>query len=327
MRAAAAARRAARVLTIEVLAVSAAILIPSCAAWPTHDSGSRPAATSRATASRPRPGTRDRTAPPRAAAPRPPSRGSGADAALAAALAPVLRDQPGRLAVGVIDQTTGRTAVYHGTWPFDTASIIKADILAVLLIQHQQIGTALSPDERRLATAMIEDSDNNAATALWDAVEGGMGMEAGNAVLGLRHTLPDDSGTWGGAWGLTTTNVTDQLRLLTDLTSARSPLDAANRAYALGLMRHVQAGQNWGVTGAADPDSSPVVKNGWLPIESGWVINSIGVITHDGHRLLIAVLSDGQPDEASGIRQAEAAARAAGDIAATVGPHPAADTG
>ena len=177
MRAAAAARRAALVLAIEVLAVSAAILIPSCAAWPTHDSGSRPAATRRATASRPRPRTRDPTAPPRPAAPRPPSRGSGADATLAAALAPVLRDQPGRLAVGIIDQTTGRTAVYHGTWPFDTASIIKADILAVLLIQHQQIGTALSPDERRLATAMIEDSDNNAATALWDAVEGGMGME------------------------------------------------------------------------------------------------------------------------------------------------------
>jgi hypothetical protein len=231
------------------------------------------------------------------------------------ALAPVLRGHPGSLAVGVIDERTGAMATYHGSWPFATASIIKADILAVLLIQHQQIGTALSSAERRLATAMIEDSNNNAATALWDAVEGGPGLEAGNAVLGLRHTWPSLT----GAWGLTTATVTDQLRLLTDLTSARSPLDAASRAYELSLMRHVAAGQNWGVTSAADPGSRPAVKNGWLPVSSGWVINSIGIAAHAGHQLLIAVLSTGAPAENDGISQVQAAARAAAAIATSAG--------
>jgi beta-lactamase class A len=249
-------RRARLVLSIGVPALGAAILIPSCAAWMAHDSPGRPAATRPAAAAGPRPGTQHSAAAPRPTARRSPSFPNGADAELAMALAPVLRGHPGRLAVGVIDEYTGAMATYHGSWSFNTASIIKADILAVLLIQHQQIGTAVSSPDRQLATAMIEDSDNNATTALWDDVEGGMGLEAGNAVLGLRHTWPSLT----GAWGLTTATVSDQLRLLTDLTSARSPLDAANRAYELSLMGHVEVGQNWGITTAADPGSSPAVN-------------------------------------------------------------------
>lgn len=111
-------------------------------------------------------------------------------------------------------------------------------------------------------------------------------MEAGNAALGLRHTWPAIT----GAWGLTTTTVEDQLRLLTDLTSERSPLDAPARAWELALMQHIQPGQDWGVTAAADPGARPAVKNGWLPAgpHGQWVINSIGVVTLAGHRLLIA---------------------------------------
>ena len=239
----------------------------------------------------------------------PPSRAGGRDARLAAALAPVLRHHAGSLAVGIADPAAGLTATYHGGQPFDTASIVKADILAVLLLQHQQLGTALTPGERQLAAAMIDDSDNAAASALWDAAEGGPGMLAGNAVLGLRATMP----AIYGDWGMTTTTVTDQLRLLADLTSPRSPLSAPARGYELSLMRVVEAGQAWGVTAAASAGTRPAVKNGWLPAgpDRTWVINSIGVISHAGRPLLIAVLSSGQPSESSGIRLAQAAALAA----------------
>jgi hypothetical protein len=216
----------------------------------------------------------------------------------------------------VLDQTTGATATYHASRSFDTASIVKADILAVLLLQHQQLAAALSPGERDLAAAMIDDSDNAAATALWDAAEGGPGMLAGNAVLGLRATTPPAD----GAWGLTTTTVTDQLRLLADLTSARSPLSAPARAYELGLLRAVEPAQAWGVSAAASAGTRPAVKNGWLPAgpDRTWVINSIGVISHAGQPLLITVLSSGQPSESSGIRQVEAVAMAA--VAAITAP-------
>lgn len=214
---------------------------------------------------------------------------------------PVLRDDPGRFAVGVIDQTTGVTATYHGSWLFDTASIVKADILPVLLIQHQQIGTTLSPGE---GSARHRDDRRQR-------------RQCGHRAVGRRGR-----GTWNGGrqchtrparhlpgherrLGLTTTTVAGQLRLLTDLTSARSPLNAASRAYELSLMRHVQPGQNW----ASPPPPTPAGQS---------VINSIGVVTHAGHQLLIALLSSGQPTEDNDISQAQAAARAA--ASAITGP-------
>jgi Beta-lactamase enzyme family len=230
-------------------------------------------------------------------------------AALAAALPPVLREQTGSLAIAVADLSTGVTASYHPHEPFHTASIVKAGILATLLLQQQRQHAGLTPAEQGLATMMIEDSDNAAASALWDAIGAAAGLAAADRVLGLRHTDPGPD----GLWGLTATTVTDQLRLLAALTSAGSPLTAASRHYELGLMRDVEAGQNWGVTAAADPGSGPAVKNGWLPDgPSGlWVINSIGVLRHRGQRLLVAVLSSGQPTQQAGIQQVQAAAQAA----------------
>ena len=230
-------------------------------------------------------------------------------AALTTALAPVLRGQTGLLAAGVTDLSTGITATYHPRELFHTASIVKADILATLLLQRQHQAAGLSPAEQQLATLMIEESDNDAASALWDVIGAAAGLAAADQVLGLRHTEPGP----GGLWGLTATTVTDQLHLLADLTSAAGPLTAASRHYELGLMRSVEPGQNWGVTAAAGRASLPAVKNGWLPDgPSGWwVINSIGVVRHDGQRLLITVLSSGQPSQTAGISQVQAAARAA----------------
>jgi hypothetical protein len=228
------------------------------------------------------------------------------DAQLAAALTLVRQHYAGRVAVGVTDQATGVTAVYHATESFKTASIVKADILAVLLLQLQQAGASIGAADRQLAARMIEDSDNAAASALWGVVGEGPGLEAGNDVLGLNQTVPGPS----GYWGLTTTTITDQLRLLAVLTSARSPLSAAARGYELGLMRHVEAGQNWGITTAASTGTRPAVKNGWLPVgpQGLWVINSIGVISHAGHQLAIAVLSAGNPSQSAGISLVQAAA-------------------
>jgi hypothetical protein len=61
-----------------------------------------------------------------------------------------------------------------------------------------------------------------------------------------------------------------------------------------------------------------MVKNGWLPspVTSRWEINSIGEVIHDHQRLLIAVLSDDNASEASGISVVEEIAwKAAGAMA------------
>jgi beta-lactamase class A len=227
---------------------------------------------------------------------------------LTAALSSVRRHHTGTFAAGVIDAATGAVAVFHGGRLFHTASIVKVDILATLLLQHQRARTPLSQRQRTLAAEMIENSDNLAASDLWDAIGRAGGLRKANHKLGLRHTTPGE----GAYWGLTSTTVDDQLRLLADLTLLNSPLSARSRSYELGLMRHVAADQAWGVTAAATPGTRSAVKNGWLPDGSytTWVINSIGVIHDDGHEILVAVLSKDQPSESAGIAQAEAAARA-----------------
>jgi hypothetical protein len=237
------------------------------------------------------------------------------NARLAAALTPVLRQGTGNLAAGVVDAATGAVAVYGGGREFHTASIIKVDILASLLLEHQWSDAPLSAGQRGLAAEMIEDSDDEAANELWDAVGQGQGLNAANEELGLRQTTPGD----GIYWGLTSTTVDDQLRLLADLVSSRSPLSPGSRSYELGLMRHVAADQDWGVTAAAVPATAAAVKDGWLPDGSttAWVINSIGVISRNGHEMLVAVLSSDQPSESAGIAQVDAAARAA--VSAIIG--------
>src|SRR6266536_877304 len=231
-----------------------------------------------------------------------------ADAALATAIAPILRHRTGSVAVGISDLATGVMASYGSRTGFHTASIVKVDILAALLLQTQRRHIALDQGGTDLATEMIESSDNDAASTLWDAAGGAPGITAADRDLGLRDTVPDQEGNWG----FTSTTVTDQLRLLADLTSPRSPLTAASRRYELSLLREVDPGQGWGVTAAADPGTRSAVKNGWLPAspQGWWMINSIGVISHDGHQLLAAVLSSGQPSPGVGIAQVQALAKA-----------------
>jgi hypothetical protein len=228
---------------------------------------------------------------------------------LAAALAPVLRHRSGNLAAGVVDAATGAVAVFDGADLFHTASIVKADILATLLLEHQQAGTPLSSKQRSLATEMIEDSSDQAASDLWGQIGKAVGLSYANQQLGLQQTKPGS----GMDWGLTSTTVDDQLRLLADLGSSHSALSAGSRSYELGLMQHVAAGQAWGVTSAAARGTVPAVKNGWLPDGSytTWVINSIGVISSGGHEILVAILSSDQPSESAGITQVDAAAKAA----------------
>jgi hypothetical protein len=236
------------------------------------------------------------------------------DALLAAAMRTVLRVHHGAVAVGVIDLTTGQQALYHAETQFRAADIMAADILAALLIRHQRAGTSVTSAQAHLASAMMNGSVA-AAAALWRAIGGRTGAAAANHLLNLSHTSPGG----GDQWDLTSTTVADQLALLTDLTSARSPLPSAARDYVLGLLADGATGDRWGVGAAAARRSGYAEGGGGLPDGRLWDVNSIGVVTHAGHVLLIAVLSSRSPTEAAGRSLASAAAVAAADIATKPG--------
>ena len=198
-------------------------------------------------------------------------------------------DTDADFAVAAIDVDTGETLAY-GDGSFDTASIVKVDILAALLHQAQQDGRALTASERTLATAMIERSDNTAATTLFNAVGGKAGLEAFNDVIGLDDTVVGSDGNWG----LTQTTAADQLKLLEVVFGDDSVLSADSQAYEQGLMSDVIDSQNFGVSAAADDADDAALKVGYLQrsVTGLWDVTSIGKVEAGVHTYLVAVLSD-----------------------------------
>ncbi len=243
------------------------------------------------------------------------------DEQLAAALDAVTTTGEVRFAVAVLDPADGSTGVYGDEGPYDTASIVKVDILVALLLRAQDEGRELTGQERAHAHAMITSSDNAAATALWAVIGGAEGLDAAHARLGLDATR---AGT-EGRWGLTQTTAADQLVLPDAVFGQPEALTAASQAYVRGLLDAVVEGQDWGVSAAGDDDDGDegdgsgtgsggcALKNGWLPRSATglWDINSIGRVTLDGRELLIAVLSDGHTTKEAGVALVERVARAA----------------
>jgi hypothetical protein len=218
-----------------------------------------------------------------------------------------LRGRNGEHAVSVYDRVTGVYCVYNGSKDFDSASIVKAIIMAALLRRHQETKTPLSAWEKSEATLMITQSDNNAATALWDE----LGMSNLQHFLNLADMGETKLGQ-DGAWGLTQVTAHDEMLLLKLLTAPNSVLDAYSRSYQLGLMAQVTSWEAWGVTAGTPSGIAWHVKNGWLPDATGWHINSIGTFSGHGKDYMIAVLSDNtdmNDDEQYGINTIEDVAR------------------
>jgi Beta-lactamase enzyme family len=213
----------------------------------------------------------------------------------------------GTVVAAVYDVAAGQMWTLGPQHPQAEASIVKLDILETLYAQ-QGNGPALAGTDQSLAQQMMEDSDNAAATSLWNAVGGPKRIQSFNTAAGLTHTLPSScvicpGFAWPG-WGLTTTTPADQIALLRELIEPSTLLTDAQRQNALEFMENVTPGQRWGVTGGVPPQATVALKNGWLPLNSArtdWQINSIGWVKGSGRNYLMAVLTTGNPTEQYGI--------------------------
>jgi beta-lactamase class A len=220
------------------------------------------------------------------------------------------------ISVAALNTATGATFSYGATGAMVMGSIAKLDILETLLLQHEDTHTTLSDNDDSLATSMIEVSDNDAADALWAEIGSDPAVSAANVRLGIPNLVVGTA----GLWGLGTTNATDQLTLLKNLTTTGGPLDAASQTYALNLMRNVSSDQRWGVGAAADPGTVFANKNGWLANDADndlWLVNSDGIVTVQGQLVLISVLTQHNADENAGIALVEQVASA---VTAAVAP-------
>jgi Beta-lactamase enzyme family len=201
----------------------------------------------------------------------------------------------------VYDAVTGRTSLYRPGIAEATASIMKVGILATLLAQSQASGHALTPTEQTLSQSMIELSDNDDAQDLWDSEGGATAVQRFDAAAGLTQTTPNAA----GYWGLSTTTAGDQVQMMRTVAYPNTTLTPASQSYELGLMTHVDAAEDWGISSGPGTSATVALKNGWLPLDSGgWQVNSIGYVNGDGRDYVIAVLTDGAT-EANGIATIE----------------------
>ena len=213
-----------------------------------------------------------------------------------------LDTRSGNVTAGVYNVATKTTFLFHPGDREQTASIVKANILALLLAQAQAHREPLDGDDLATAAGMIEASDNDDATDLWDEEGGAPAVAAFDARLHMTQTTPNY------AWGLTETTPRDQLRLLRHIALPNTVLHYAYRETELQLMEHVISFDYWGIT-AGPARATVAVKNGWLPVAGGWQINSIGMVRGNHRFYLIAVMTNENPSEGYGIDTIEGISR------------------
>ncbi len=224
-------------------------------------------------------------------------------AALSRSLQRAINGRDSDLGFAVSDPALDLTCSLHETRHFDAASTIKVTIISALLFKEGG-PSHLTEAQRSLAWLMITQSNNDAATDLWNDV-GMTDMQRFLDRAHMTHTVLNE------AWGLTQETAQDELSLLQLIANPGKVLSTASRRYVLWLMDNVIAGERWGVPFDAPSNLTVAVKNGWLPYPDGddWHVNSLGVFR--GRHVLyeVAMLTSGNSTESYGIGTIQAAAR------------------
>lgn len=221
--------------------------------------------------------------------PAPVARADDLSARVAAADA-YLVTRPGTVGYVLRDRSTG--AVYRNAnagQPIWTASTIKLAVVVDLLARTYAGQVHLSDEDRRLISAMLHSSDNDAADTLWSRYGGPdhqtfnrnfprYGMPGVVPMRGFSETYP--------YWGFQKSTANDLDGLMNYTLTRLNPADTATIVTAL---QNVDAEQRWGVWGAG-PAMAPGNKNGWSPEQGGWVVNSVG-FAGPGQRYTLAIMN------------------------------------
>jgi len=297
-----------RVWTVVVALLSTIVLVLGVLLLTDSATGSTSSSTSVRTVRTPR--VSPTSAPPTTGAPEPSTTTTTATTTPADPFGPAavayLHSRDGNDTAAVLDVSTGTTWMYNPGVAQDTASIVKVDIMATLLAQQTAASGTIPSAEQSLLTSMIEVSDNDSATSLWNSVGGPTAIDAFNRSIGMVGTTPSTCLVCAGfqwpGWGLTTTTAADQLALLRAVLFPSPLISATDRAEAVNLLENITPSEDWGVSGGVPSGVTIALKNGWVPVSDGtWQINSIGWVDGDGRNYLIAVLTDENPNEQYGI--------------------------
>lgn len=232
-------------------------------------------------------------------------------AALIADWKGIMDSRSGSVDVAIYDSNTGKTVHYtNSNGTFAAASVVKLSILENVVAIDQAKGTQLSSDQLAEAAPMIEESDNDSATNLWNSVGGSAAMQAFFNKVGATSTTTDVA----NHWGLTQTTALDQVKIANAFAYPNGPLSTSSETIVDNLLDQVEDDQLWGISGGLPDDVSFELKDGWLPDNEtadqyadtdDWTVNSVGHVHGSGADYTIAILTNGDPDEQYGITTAE----------------------
>jgi len=211
---------------------------------------------------------------------------------------------PGRhFSARVYDQATGCIYDLAPGRAMTTASVVKLEIMAGVLLRAQRQGRGLTGQERSLISPMITQSANPPASQLFSSLGGTAGMNGVSASFGLGSTSSNS------VWGLTRTTAADQIHLVRQVLAGEfGPLAAPYRAEARFYTGNVVASQRWGASAAVPPGWAVFQKNGFAPSQCcGWRLNSVGWVERPGGSgWALAILTDGWATEGAGIDAVQA---------------------
>src|SRR2546428_8342054 len=108
-----------------------------------------------------------------------------------------LAGRESRVGAALLDLKTGQLWKWHPHQLFNAGSIVKVQIMGAVLHRAQVQNRTLTEWEKSNLVPMIEQSNNDAATRLWNRVGGTSGVGAFDQLAGLDHTHP------AYHWGLT----------------------------------------------------------------------------------------------------------------------------
>lgn len=215
--------------------------------------------------------------------------------ALSAQLLPYLSTLGNNAGVEVYDLTGRHAYGFNNTERFLTASSIKVPIMLAFFALNESQGREPTAEETALLTAMIEHSDNDAASALFTEIGGAQGLASFLQHAGVNGLTPDEP-----AWGYSQITPQAMVNLLTRLHDG-TILTATHRASALYLMQHIENDQQWGVGDTAPAGATFAMKNGWVPGPDGlWSVNTSGIVNAGGESYIISVYTREQATLADG---------------------------
>jgi beta-lactamase class A len=196
----------------------------------------------------------------------------------------------------VYDVTHGRYSTYNAPSQFVTGSSMKVPIMLTFLDMIEQQGRGPTNHEMELLTTMIENSNNDSASALYYGEIGGAAGVAGFLQrIGIRGLSPNPD-----AWGWSLITPLTIVKLLRGLYEGRI-LTAHDRHLAFYLMEHVEADQQVGVGDTAPKGATVAMKDGWVPGPDGlWALNSSGIVMLDRETYIIAVYTKDNPSLGAG---------------------------